>query len=478
MPESSKSELLTASSQLQDPVAAAKACVEYAKRFPDDETRFDVGLTLIVAGHLVEYQKAIEGNDLRPKENPAYSQSTVAMIDLFKGKFPDILKNGLVSAARTSDSEKRTRAGAVFAEMEAKSAEKLAVLFADAVDEARKLKSELASPEQKRNVTAQGLMSDIDLYLQAYADGDYEGARRGLIYLKSVAPGNVGIRHALALVHGAQANSRDALRELLFGFSLEPSDPAIAANLMFALISYSLLASALDVHRHYLSHARPTEKTRVFHDQANTYAQYAETLVGVIVCKEAGIEARDFDAYRVDAVAARAVVQRPWLTSSTQSASESPLANKRIFISYRRADAADIARRLRAALKLNEPSLYIFVDEVEMVGGSDFRKQLDNEIRRSDFFLLLIGPSWASKKGIAQLNNSSDVLRKELALALSLGKPVLPVVVENSRLPAQEDLPVDIRHFANIHAVALHGERFADGVRDIERTMRNSLASA
>jgi hypothetical protein len=399
------------------------------------------------------------------------------MLEHFKGGFPDVLKNGLVVSVRTSNSQKRRRAKAVIAKMEARDAEKLAPLFKQAVQETKQLMPQGESVAQEKDMTAQRAHKDAWIYYKAYAEGDYESARRGVTHLRSLAPRDREFRSMLGFIHSAQANSRDALREWLYGFSLEPSHAAGAGNLILALINCSLLIGALDVHRHYLSQARLSEKTREFHETANKYARYAEALVGVIVCKEAGIDARDFEAYAVDALSDRPVVDRPWLTPPTPSTYKSPLADKRIFISYRRADAAKVVLRLRTELKLNEPSLHIFVDEVEMIGGGDFREQLAKEIRRSDLLLLVIGPSWASVEGLTRLNDPSDVLRKEVALALSHGTPILPIVAEDAHLPLKKNLPADIRPLVNIHAVALRSDHFAESVREIERSIRQVLGA-
>lgn len=94
----------------------------------------------------------------------------------------------------------------------------------------------------------------------------------------------------------------------------------------------------------------------------------------------------------------------------------------RIFISYSRSNS-DFAHRLEVGLK--ECGFQVWLDTDELQAGQFWREQIVEAIEICDFFVLLL-----SSRSIV----SENVVR-ELSLAESSSKPILPVMLEEVEIP-------------------------------------------
>ncbi|MGE3798169.1 MAG: toll/interleukin-1 receptor domain-containing protein [Thermomicrobiales bacterium] len=122
--------------------------------------------------------------------------------------------------------------------------------------------------------------------------------------------------------------------------------------------------------------------------------------------------------------------------------------SNRIFISYRRNDSAGYAGRLYDDLvdQFGEERVFRDIDTIEP--GEDFVAVLDHTLRSVSVLLVVIGPRWVDMtddKGRRRLDNPADFVRMEVARALASGVPVIPVLVEDARMPRPEQLPDDLR---------------------------------
>ena len=114
-----------------------------------------------------------------------------------------------------------------------------------------------------------------------------------------------------------------------------------------------------------------------------------------------------------------------------------------IFISYRRSDTGGHARYLGKELLqwFDEP--HVFFDLASMDLGDVFTQKIDTAVRECSVMLALIGPGWATveQAGKRRLHDPTDVVRNEIALALQLGKQVVPVLLDSATMPSAADLP-------------------------------------
>lgn len=148
-----------------------------------------------------------------------------------------------------------------------------------------------------------------------------------------------------------------------------------------------------------------------------------------------------------------------------------------IFISYRREDSASFAGRLADALEIGLGADRVFRDVDDIRPGQDFADAIETQLRQMDVVLVLIGPLWSdiARDGVRRLEDPSDFVRLEIRLGLALGKPVIPVLVGGARMPAERDLPEDIRALARHQAFSLSDAGWKGDVARLSEAIRPML---
>jgi TIR domain-containing protein len=141
----------------------------------------------------------------------------------------------------------------------------------------------------------------------------------------------------------------------------------------------------------------------------------------------------------------------------------------RIFISYRRDDAASDAGRLADHLSRRFGKDRIFLDVDTIQPGADFVQVLHTSLEQTAAVLVVIGPRWlsgAAPGGARRLDTPGDFVRLEVEAALGRTVPVVPVLVQGARMPRVEDLPPSLAALVTRQAVTLDYDEFHD---DAER---------
>src|SRR5262249_57921384 len=122
----------------------------------------------------------------------------------------------------------------------------------------------------------------------------------------------------------------------------------------------------------------------------------------------------------------------------------------KIVISYRRTDSAWTARSIfdRLTDRFGTESVFMDIDNVPF--GIDFRKHIDEALHEADAVIVVVGPKWAGprKGGRSRIHDENDPVRIEIETALRREIPVIPVLVDKSRMPKPADLPASLTGFA------------------------------
>src|SRR5450755_1770794 len=142
----------------------------------------------------------------------------------------------------------------------------------------------------------------------------------------------------------------------------------------------------------------------------------------------------------------------------------------RVFISYRRSDAAGQAGRLAEDLfeRLGRGNVFLDVDAIP--AGVDFEQHIDHMLDGCAVALILIGDEWlalGTPGGAPRLHDESDLVRKEVVRALTSGVTVVPVLVEGARMPAAAELPADVAPIVKLNAAGLDNRHWRQDVRSI-----------
>jgi CHASE2 domain-containing sensor protein len=133
----------------------------------------------------------------------------------------------------------------------------------------------------------------------------------------------------------------------------------------------------------------------------------------------------------------------------------------RLFISYRRSDAAGSAGRLSDALK--RQFARVFIDSEEIPFGADFIRVITEEITAADVVIVVVGPQWlaTTNKHGRRLDQENDPVRYEVALALRLDKRIVPVLIDDAPPPQADELPASLAGLARLHMPSLRNASFA-----------------
>jgi hypothetical protein len=134
-----------------------------------------------------------------------------------------------------------------------------------------------------------------------------------------------------------------------------------------------------------------------------------------------------------------------------------------IFISYRRDDTRHVAGRLAGDLAEHFGHERIFRDIETIEPGVDFVEALNKALGGCVVMLVMIGDRWLTitdPRGRRRLDDPHDWTRLEVSTALQRGIRVVPVLVEGAALPAEDDLPDDLKPLVRRQALQLADGRW------------------
>jgi TIR domain len=139
------------------------------------------------------------------------------------------------------------------------------------------------------------------------------------------------------------------------------------------------------------------------------------------------------------------------------------LTDSRIFVSYRREDAAYPAGWLfdRLVDHFGEDRVFRDVDSIEL--GDDFVEMIMSAVGSCAVLLTVIGARWLTvtgKGGQRRLDDPEDFVRVEIEAAFARGVRVIPVLVDGAQMPQGTELPVSLANLAHRQALELSPNRF------------------
>jgi hypothetical protein len=144
----------------------------------------------------------------------------------------------------------------------------------------------------------------------------------------------------------------------------------------------------------------------------------------------------------------------------------------KVFISYRREDSAGHAGRVHDRLVREFGSDLLFMDVDGIPLGANFVKVLGEEVAKCDALLAMIGPGWLDahdENGKRRLENPDDFVRIEIGTALKRAIPVIPILLEGTRIPKAHQLPDDLKELPLRNGLDV---RHASFPQDMERLVR------
>jgi formylglycine-generating enzyme required for sulfatase activity len=149
--------------------------------------------------------------------------------------------------------------------------------------------------------------------------------------------------------------------------------------------------------------------------------------------------------------------------------------NAKVFISYRRDDGMGHAGRIhdRLASEFGRDLLFMDVDDIPL--GANFVKVLRDEVAKCDVLLAVIGPRWMDARdehGNRRLDSANDFVRIEIASALQRDIPVIPILLEGTRVPNADQLPDDLKRLALQNGLDVRHASFHNDMDKLIRGLR------
>jgi uncharacterized RDD family membrane protein YckC len=153
----------------------------------------------------------------------------------------------------------------------------------------------------------------------------------------------------------------------------------------------------------------------------------------------------------------------------------------RIFVSYRREDSAHVAGRLADRLIERFGAGKVFVDVDSLEPGVDFTESIERAVEACNVLLAVIGENWADvtdEQGQRRLEDPSDFVVLEIRAALERDLRVIPVLVDDARMPRPDQLPPALERLTRRHAVRVHHESFRRDIDGLVKVMEETISRA
>ena len=151
----------------------------------------------------------------------------------------------------------------------------------------------------------------------------------------------------------------------------------------------------------------------------------------------------------------------------------------KIFVSYRRSDAAFATDRICERLRARFGKSRVVQDVDSIPKGVDFRLFVKGEVERCAVLVAIVGDRWVTvetSEGTRRLDDPNDMVRLELELAKEAGLRVIPVTLGTVTMPAKHDLPAELAWFSDRNAARVDaGRQFQAHVSELIESIEDTL---
>jgi TIR domain len=135
----------------------------------------------------------------------------------------------------------------------------------------------------------------------------------------------------------------------------------------------------------------------------------------------------------------------------------------KIFLSYRRTDSQVSAGRMAQFLDAIPAVDAVFLDVDGIAPGENFETNIENTLSQASHVFLLIGTQWAGPLAASdhtRIFDDDDMVRRETRLALVSRATVVPILLDEARMPRPGELPADLKALPSTNAFALRTAHF------------------
>lgn len=134
----------------------------------------------------------------------------------------------------------------------------------------------------------------------------------------------------------------------------------------------------------------------------------------------------------------------------------------KFFLSYRRADTGSSVGRFSDKLLSRVSIDDVFFDIDSIDHGEHFEDRILKAVSEAEWVLVFIGAAWLTPdtSGAPRIHDPRDYVRREIQTALAHGKALLPILVDDARMPSPQVLPDAIQALGKRQAAVLRHEYF------------------
>jgi hypothetical protein len=148
-----------------------------------------------------------------------------------------------------------------------------------------------------------------------------------------------------------------------------------------------------------------------------------------------------------------------------------------VFLNYRHADEPFGVAMLDGALSARFGSEAVFFASKSIELGADWEKEMFAAVERSTALLVVMGRHWldeVDETGRRRIDDPNDFVRREILLALELGKAVIPVRLGVPR-PSPSDIPAELSALLRKQDIELQFRTAGPDLDRLERKLRRLI---
>ena len=144
----------------------------------------------------------------------------------------------------------------------------------------------------------------------------------------------------------------------------------------------------------------------------------------------------------------------------------------KIFISYRRSLDTATAWLIKKELSNRLKHVEFFQDISGIESGENFEVKIDQAVQQADLVIVIISPLWLNTINQNNQNRSNefnrpskDYVQYEIENSLNQNKRLIPILVEDTSMPKEHDLPPSIEPLSKVQSLRINFKDFTDSIK-------------
>lgn len=149
------------------------------------------------------------------------------------------------------------------------------------------------------------------------------------------------------------------------------------------------------------------------------------------------------------------------ITKKEKVNSTLPNEKRTIFINYRKQDSSGYSLALYNELIKWYDKKSIFKDFNNIEPGEDFEESIDNALNNCNILLIILADKWIDiLKDRNSKTQEPDYVELEISKALAKNIYIIPIVINNTRMPTAEELPGSLKKLSTRQYLNIDQTRF------------------